>query len=98
MSKIGEQLDLRKCKTYRKEDKDAILSKIENRTDVDHFNEGLRNTLKGIALSWIREENKRLINSLMSENSRLRSENSDLRWQVTALKSTVLENNAFSFS
>ena len=53
---------------------------------------------KGIACSWIREENKRLINSLMSENSRLRSENSDLRWQVTALKSTVLENNAFSFS
>ena len=85
-------LDVRNCEASRDEDRLYILSKIQNRMDVDHFNEELRNTIKGIAFSWMRGENKRLrseISKHSSETDALRSEISNLKLRSTQIPGSL---------
>eukprot|EP00931_Biecheleriopsis_adriatica_P055337 TRINITY_DN32689_c0_g2_i2.p1 TRINITY_DN32689_c0_g2~~TRINITY_DN32689_c0_g2_i2.p1 ORF type:complete len:1177 (-),score=214.66 TRINITY_DN32689_c0_g2_i2:76-3606(-) len=56
MRRIGENLDIRKCKASRQEDVDAILATI---SDVDKFNSQLKSTLfderSGLIETWSAE-------------------------------------------
>jgi hypothetical protein len=63
-----DELDVRKCKASRQEDKDHILWKIERSTTVELFNEELCRLIGGIAFRWMRKE----MIDLRAENQELR--------------------------